>query len=162
MVLKQLGIVLEGYQSGSTLHFRGTVFSHYITEWKGKCRFAFDHTTKDSVRREVQADIAQENQARESLQNADEPEGGSNIDDEHPVAMQSMLRTVKPVTSKRKRATSPGPEEREADHDPVPNMTAKPTKLKLFCKPPPKDDPKAGESDSSVDYQRTEPTSHPP
>lgn len=58
MVLKDLGIVLDGYQSGATLHFRGNIFEHYTTAWTGKCRYAFDHTCKQSVRAQVQADVA--------------------------------------------------------------------------------------------------------
>ncbi|KAI4178444.1 MAG: hypothetical protein L6R41_008390, partial [Letrouitia leprolyta] len=54
MVLKQLGIILPGYRSGAPLQFRGSIPSHFITKWNGKCRFAFDHTTKDSVRRWVE------------------------------------------------------------------------------------------------------------
>lgn len=54
MVLKQLGIVLPGYRTGAPLQFRANVLSHFITKWNGKCRFAIDHTTEDTVRHWVE------------------------------------------------------------------------------------------------------------
>ncbi|KAL8752737.1 MAG: hypothetical protein Q9184_005640 [Pyrenodesmia sp. 2 TL-2023] len=63
MVLRDLGVVLHGYQSGATLHFRGNILWHYTTEWTGKCRYAFDHTTKQSIRAQVEADNAKKREA---------------------------------------------------------------------------------------------------
>ena len=53
MCLKELGIRLDGYQSGAMLLFRGTEMSHYTAVWNQDegCRYAFDHTTHESVRR---------------------------------------------------------------------------------------------------------------
>lgn len=63
MVLRDLGVVLHGYQSGATLHFRGNILYHYTTTWTGKCRYAFDHTTKQSIRAQVEADNAKKREA---------------------------------------------------------------------------------------------------
>ncbi|KAI4121785.1 MAG: hypothetical protein LQ338_006174 [Usnochroma carphineum] len=54
IVFKQLGIILKGYQSGASMQFRGTIFKHYIANWEGKSRYAFNHTTHETVRRAVQ------------------------------------------------------------------------------------------------------------
>ena len=60
MCLPQLGVRLDGYQSGAILLFRGTEMNHYVAPWEGvgedSCRYAFDHTTHESVRRTVLSD----------------------------------------------------------------------------------------------------------
>ena len=56
MCLKELGIRLDGYQSGAMLLFRGTEMAHYTNVWDQDegCRYAFEHTTHESVRRATQ------------------------------------------------------------------------------------------------------------
>ena len=55
MCLPQLGLRLDGYQSGAILLFRGAESKHYVAPWEGDgehgFRYAFDHTTHESVRR---------------------------------------------------------------------------------------------------------------
>jgi len=55
MCLPQLGLRLDGYQSGAILLFRGAELKHYVAPWEGDgehgFRYAFDHTTHESVRR---------------------------------------------------------------------------------------------------------------
>ena len=53
MCLKQLGVRLDGYQSGAMLLFRGTEMAHFTANWNQDegYRYAFDHTTHESVRR---------------------------------------------------------------------------------------------------------------
>ena len=57
MCLPQLGVRLDGYQSGAILLFRGTEMKYYVAPWEGvgedSCRYAFDHTTHESVQRTV-------------------------------------------------------------------------------------------------------------
>ena len=57
MCLEELGVRLDGYGDGAMLLFRGTELHHYVAPWnwkQGGYRFAFDHTTHESVRRVVQ------------------------------------------------------------------------------------------------------------
>lgn len=49
MCVKKLGIALDGYGDGAVLLFRGTEMNHYISRWSGNYRYAFDHTTHQSV-----------------------------------------------------------------------------------------------------------------
>ena len=49
MCANQLGIALDGYGDGAVLLFRGTEMKHYISQWSGNYRYAFDHTTHQSV-----------------------------------------------------------------------------------------------------------------
>lgn len=49
MCFNQLGIALDGYGDGAVLLFRGTETKHYISQWSGNYRYAFDHTTHQSV-----------------------------------------------------------------------------------------------------------------
>ncbi|KAL6720028.1 hypothetical protein ACLMJK_001949 [Lecanora helva] len=49
MCINKLGIALDGYKNGAILLFCGTELDHYISEWNGKYRYAFDHTTHQSV-----------------------------------------------------------------------------------------------------------------
>lgn len=49
MCINKLGIALEGYKDGAVLLFRGTDMYHYVSQWKGEYRYAFDHTTHASV-----------------------------------------------------------------------------------------------------------------
>ncbi len=55
MCLPQLGLRLDGNQSGAILLFRGAELKHYVAPWEGDgehgFRYAFDHTTHESVRR---------------------------------------------------------------------------------------------------------------
>ena len=59
MCLTQLGVRLDGYQSGAILLFRGAEMKHFVAPWEGigedGCRYAFDHTTHESVRKAVMA-----------------------------------------------------------------------------------------------------------
>ena len=57
MCLKELGIRLDGYQSGAMLLFRGTEIHHFTAKWDQDdgYRYAFDHTTHESVRRATEA-----------------------------------------------------------------------------------------------------------
>lgn len=49
MCINKLGIALDGYGDGAVLLFRGTEMKHYISQWTGDYRYAFDHTTHQSV-----------------------------------------------------------------------------------------------------------------
>lgn len=49
MCVKKLGIALDGYGDGAVLLFRGTEMEHFISRWSGNYRYAFDHTTHQSV-----------------------------------------------------------------------------------------------------------------
>lgn len=49
MCINKLGIALDGYGDGAVLLFRGTEMKHYISQWSGNYRYAFDHTTHQSV-----------------------------------------------------------------------------------------------------------------
>ena len=49
MCFNQLGIALDGYGDGAVLLLRGTEMKHYISQWSGNYRYAFDHTTHQSV-----------------------------------------------------------------------------------------------------------------
>ena len=49
MCINKLGIALDGYGDGAVLLFRGTEMKHYISHWSGAYRYAFDHTTHQSV-----------------------------------------------------------------------------------------------------------------
>lgn len=55
MCLPQLGLRLDGYQSGAILLIRGAEMKHHVAPWEGDgehgSRYAFDHTTYESVRR---------------------------------------------------------------------------------------------------------------
>ena len=53
MCFNQLGIALDGYDDGAVLLLRGTELRHYISQWSGNCRYAFDHTTHQSVENAV-------------------------------------------------------------------------------------------------------------
>ena len=56
MCLEELGVRLEGYGDGAMLLFRGTELHHYVAPWnwaEGGYRYAFDHTTHESVRQVV-------------------------------------------------------------------------------------------------------------
>ena len=45
MCFKKLGITLQDYKNGAILLFGGSEMLHYISEWNGIYRHAFDHTT---------------------------------------------------------------------------------------------------------------------
>ncbi len=49
MCVNKLGIAMDGYGDGAVLLFRGTELKHYISQWSGSYRYAFDHTTHQSV-----------------------------------------------------------------------------------------------------------------
>lgn len=49
MCINKLGIAMDGYGDGAVLLFRGTEMKHYISQWSGNYRYAFDHTTHQSV-----------------------------------------------------------------------------------------------------------------
>lgn len=49
MCINKLGIALDGYGDGAVLLFRGTEMKHYISQWSGNYRYAFDHTAHQSV-----------------------------------------------------------------------------------------------------------------
>lgn len=49
MCVNKLGIALDGYGDGAALLIRGTEMKHYISQWSGNYRYAFDHTTHQSV-----------------------------------------------------------------------------------------------------------------
>lgn len=53
MCFNQISLKLDGYKSGAILLIRGGELSHYISPWEGECRYAFDHTTHESVRKAV-------------------------------------------------------------------------------------------------------------
>ena len=53
MCINKLGIALDGYGDGAVLLFRGTEMKHYISQWSGNYRYAFDHTTHRSVENAV-------------------------------------------------------------------------------------------------------------
>ena len=50
MCFNQLRLRLDGYRNGSILLFKGSHINHYLSPWTGECRYAFDHTTHESVR----------------------------------------------------------------------------------------------------------------
>ena len=57
MCLQDLGLRLDGYGDGAMLLFRGTELHHYVAPWnwaQGGYRYAFDHTTHESVRKVIQ------------------------------------------------------------------------------------------------------------
>ena len=49
MCINKLGIALEGYGDGAVLLFQGTEMKHYISQWSGHYRYAFDHTTHQPI-----------------------------------------------------------------------------------------------------------------
>lgn len=49
MCINKLGIALDGYGDGAVVLFRGTEMKHYISQWTGSYRYAFDHTTHQLV-----------------------------------------------------------------------------------------------------------------
>ena len=56
MCLHELGIRLDGYGDGAMLLFRGIELHHYVAPWnwdEGGYRYAFDHTTHESIRQVV-------------------------------------------------------------------------------------------------------------
>lgn len=55
MCLNELGLRLDGYQSGAMLLFRGAEIYHYVSPWNVTegYRYAFDHTSHQSVRTSV-------------------------------------------------------------------------------------------------------------
>ena len=55
MCINKLGIALDGYGDGAVLLFRGTEMRHYISQWSGNYRYAFDHTTHQSVENAIKA-----------------------------------------------------------------------------------------------------------
>ncbi len=50
MCFNQLRLRLNGYRNGSILLFKGSHINHYLSPWTGEFRYAFDHTTHESVR----------------------------------------------------------------------------------------------------------------
>ena len=57
MCIKELGVRLDAYQSGALLLFRGTEMAHFTANWNQHdgYRYAFDHTTHESVRKATEA-----------------------------------------------------------------------------------------------------------
>ena len=53
MCFNQLRLRLDGYNSGAVLLIRGGELDHYLSPWNGECRYAFDHTTHETVREAV-------------------------------------------------------------------------------------------------------------
>lgn len=49
MCVNKLGIALDGYGDGAVLLFREVEMKYYISQWSGNYRYAFDHTTHQSV-----------------------------------------------------------------------------------------------------------------
>ena len=54
MCFNDLGIRCDGYGSGAILLLRGTEMEHFVGPYKGAYRYAFDHTTHESVRKRVE------------------------------------------------------------------------------------------------------------
>lgn len=49
MCENELGIGLKGHRSESLILFRGREIRHFVSSWTGECRYAFDHTTHESI-----------------------------------------------------------------------------------------------------------------
>ena len=64
MWFNQVALSLKGYKEGAILLFRGGELSHFVSEWTGQYRYAFDRTTHESVRRAVMQNLAGENPGR--------------------------------------------------------------------------------------------------
>lgn len=154
MVLRDLGIVLDGYKSGATLQFRGNIFGHYITEWTGKCRYAFDHTTKNTVRKEVQASISGGHMAEEDLEAANDlqaielRDAEQDTDDEPMVLMNPKRNPANSALRKRKQAPSDLVQGEENEASP-PTIAGPKRRKKLLLPPtPPSKEAGAAEEDS--------------
>ncbi|KAL8941462.1 MAG: hypothetical protein Q9211_001818 [Gyalolechia sp. 1 TL-2023] len=140
MVLRDLGIVLDGYKSGATLQFRGNIFGHYTTEWTGKCRFAFDHTTKNTVRKEVQENIAADDAAQGDSEAADDgllpatTEGSdreSDVNHAQLVVNKPKRRQADSAPLKRKEAPSDFAPAEDTDTEPPPPTATGTKRLRL-------------------------------
>ncbi|KAL9003994.1 MAG: hypothetical protein Q9188_003179 [Gyalolechia gomerana] len=148
MALKQLGIVLPGYRSGASLQFRGNILSHFITRWNGKCRFAIDHTTKDTVshwvedkkRAKAQRKASRRGTSEESDTDSDDSSGSDDQDEPESIVCPSLATDMDPST-KRKReidAMLDAAEEANARQPPPPPSTIDITddEVEFLCSKP--------------------------
>lgn len=158
MVLKQLGIVLPGYRSGASLQFRGSVLNHFITEWNGKCRYAFDHTTHESVRQFVEKKKERKRLRAMSDETSEDSQSASE-DSSEPDEPETAIRVAAKPTTKRKRPSRTDVDsgtEHVAEHSSPP---AHRVKLTLKCEPPPTAAATATEEDD-VEFLYSKPVSH--
>ncbi|KAL8719656.1 MAG: hypothetical protein Q9225_003353 [Loekoesia sp. 1 TL-2023] len=110
------GIICEGYQSGAAIQIRGTILKHHVGTWRGKNRYAFDHTAHQSVRNAV--DEAQRKRDKGMTDPEDEfpPEhskydDSDGTDDEDPEDdEQPERKTSHRAASKGKGPAADGPQ----------------------------------------------------
>lgn len=130
MVFKELGIILPGYQSGAAMQFRGTILKHFIGKWTGGSRYAFDHTTHESVRKAAEllkekgengeSKIVYDPDAKKD-DNEDENEDGNDDDkkDEAKPKRKGKRRAASsPKPEKKKAASSKSDAKEDTDHTP--------------------------------------------
>ncbi|KAL8920488.1 MAG: hypothetical protein Q9208_006237 [Pyrenodesmia sp. 3 TL-2023] len=108
MVFKELGIILPGYGSGAAMQFRGTILKHYIGQWTGKCRYAFDHTTHDTVRKAAE-NLKQKREDGKSsiIFDPDAPEKDKKDNKKNEPKPKPKRKPKAPATSSPKRKTNP-------------------------------------------------------
>ena len=136
MCINQLGIALDGYGDGAVFLFRGTEMRHYISQWSGKYRYAFDHTTHQSVEDAVtrHEETGRWGSKKDPKQDAEEPKPTkepnaagkskkSNAkDDKKP---DNGDAPANPQRKRMKRSRNDEDEKEERDEKPAPKKTRK-------------------------------------
>ena len=132
MCINQLGIALDGYGDGAVFLFRGTEMRHYISQWSGKYRYAFDHTThqwvEDAVLRHEETGRWGSKKDAEEPKPTKEPNAArksrnpNDKDDKKPDAGDAP---AKPPRKGIKRSRNDEDDEDEPDEKPAPKRTRK-------------------------------------
>ena len=151
MCFNQLGIALDGYGDGAVLLFRGTEMRHYISQWSGNYRYAFDHTTHQSVEDAI---TAHEKTGR----------WGPEKDPEAPKASKGGRKSKKPDDEDDEKpdggdasGKSKGKgkkRERDDDDDDKHDGSPAPKKLKGNTKEPPRDKDEAEAAEDPAPKKR--------
>ena len=131
MCLKELGVRLDGYQSGAMLLFRGTEMAHFTANWNQDegYRYAFDHTTHESVRRATKdkepykeyepphfSEDDEEIRSEAGVKVEADPAGSTNVKDSQKKAKEPARGGKRPQRKTVKRSRSDDTDD-ESDDD---------------------------------------------